>query len=912
MNNEHAASSARPGSGQSDAAARAVAIGAVTAAATAAIIRYRIRKRRNTRRAEHQPAAHKLPHMNNRKKPGASSGGGCYDRHAVQPGALDDISFDEIIAHAPPSRQSSLKRRQTRERSASSASTTTLLSSGTFDNHEFKSQMQGLASKVLLAKRTVSGFSGLAFGDPGNTPTAAVALAVFHKLATREPSEDSDTDDATHDAAVKPLTPSSSSSKKLHDGQLTITHDAFCRALLDELRLNLSKEEAGRLFYNFDRVGAGRLTLRAFLVAVRDSVFLRRVVSSLQFPVRATVAPDYDYSKPTCQALRHPEYVVDDFKHGTSKTKQYAPSLHGPLVGEFVDVRRALDYSWHTNYTEERQKWQDALVKNVALRHHPVRWPWLVLTCGAMGAGKGYALRWLSRNGVFPLDSVVKIDPDHFKAAMPEWQGYIEHAPLLAGSLTHTESGLIQELAQEMSLQGRQNTWIDGSLQDHEWWSGWMRGVRLKYPWYRIAIFYVYAKPQQVVERARMRGEQTGRFVPPDVLLNSITRAAASVDILGPLADFVVRIDNSCTDSPHPALDVFEDRSRSFRAITDRFRTRVDPNHHFPDSLGTVRLVRTGGHIGRDTHIRAIAAVAGNTSPPLDSKGTHIDGPSWELPLDPWNMLVSSSDDLKRIRTTDIFPQCRFGGAESPLGILISTTVLLLSRCSPVTLDGHSRRIAGIPRTADLFCWCHGASLDGKNRLKRQQAIDRVAILKMQASLKTCAEEIVAADDGRELQSPRRPGARDGLMAQVIIDEHPFLPVLLHGGFLYFEKETRTLVAANWHAPAYMVFDDDVDDEASDSDDAADGQTTSARSMVGGSVCSPTSKQSSSRNSPERRPKISTSFSLRFLGAQRVPRTLDLGKRLVEVVDGSLCANGARSVAWLLPGTLIELRYFAL
>ena len=63
-------------------------------------------------------------------------------------------------------------------------------------------------------------------------------------------------------------------------------------------------------------------------------------------------------------------------------------------------------------------------------------------------------MRWLSRNGVFPLDSVVKVDPDHFKAAMPEWTGYTEVDALKAGSMTHLESGLIQELAQEMSLRG--------------------------------------------------------------------------------------------------------------------------------------------------------------------------------------------------------------------------------------------------------------------------------------------------------------------------------------------------------------------------------------------------------------------------------------------------------------------------
>jgi hypothetical protein len=188
-------------------------------------------------------------------------------------------------------------------------------------------------------------------------------------------------------------------------------------------------------------------------VAVRDNVFLRRVVSSLRYPVHATVATDYDYSQPTYITLRHPDYLPET-PLGTSRTAAYDEAKHGAVSGAFADVRRRLDYSWHTNYTLTRQRWQDDLVNKVALRSRPVRWPWLVLTCGAMGAGKGYVLRWLSRTGVFPLDSVVKIDPDHFKSAMPEWEGYKTANQLEAGSMTHKESGFIQELAQEMSLRG--------------------------------------------------------------------------------------------------------------------------------------------------------------------------------------------------------------------------------------------------------------------------------------------------------------------------------------------------------------------------------------------------------------------------------------------------------------------------
>lgn len=40
-----------------------------------------------------------------------------------------------------------------------------------------------------------------------------------------------------------------------------------------------------------------------------------------------------------------------------------------------------------------------------------------VYTCGPMGAGKGYALSWMSKHSFFPLEDIVHIDPDHFKVS---------------------------------------------------------------------------------------------------------------------------------------------------------------------------------------------------------------------------------------------------------------------------------------------------------------------------------------------------------------------------------------------------------------------------------------------------------------------------------------------------------------
>ena len=103
------------------------------------------------------------------------------------------------------------------------------------------------------------------------------------------------------------------------------------------------------------------------------------------------------------------------------------------------------------------------MVDSVVTKTVPQATPWIVYTCGPMGAGKGYALQWMSDSGFFPLDNIVHIDPDHFKSVMPEWEGYTNADTRSAGSLCHQESGFIQELAQEVAMAKSQNIWVDGT-----------------------------------------------------------------------------------------------------------------------------------------------------------------------------------------------------------------------------------------------------------------------------------------------------------------------------------------------------------------------------------------------------------------------------------------------------------------
>lgn len=63
-----------------------------------------------------------------------------------------------------------------------------------------------------------------------------------------------------------------------------------------------------------------------------------------------------------------------------------------------------------------------------------------------------------------------------------------------------------------------------------------------KHPKYRIAILYVHANEEQVLERARRRAEETGRVVPESEIKDSLYRVPRTVARLMPKADFVAHI----------------------------------------------------------------------------------------------------------------------------------------------------------------------------------------------------------------------------------------------------------------------------------------------------------------------------------------------------------------------------------
>jgi predicted kinase len=119
------------------------------------------------------------------------------------------------------------------------------------------------------------------------------------------------------------------------------------------------------------------------------------------------------------------------------------------FYGKYSYIRKTLDYEYHSNYTFERQKLQDAIIsdmldeafifdENGNVGTVPKE-PWIVFTAGAMGAGKSHTMGVLVKKGRFPLTAFVRVDPDEVRRILPEYHVYIIENPELAGELTKKE-----------------------------------------------------------------------------------------------------------------------------------------------------------------------------------------------------------------------------------------------------------------------------------------------------------------------------------------------------------------------------------------------------------------------------------------------------------------------------------------
>mmetsp|Transcript_16658 Transcript_16658/g.22100 ORF Transcript_16658/g.22100 Transcript_16658/m.22100 type:complete len:610 (-) Transcript_16658:158-1987(-) len=253
----------------------------------------------------------------------------------------------------------------------------------------------------------------------------------------------------------------------------------------------------------------------------------------------------------TAEQPQQKEHVFSE--HLSSEENNKSDDMN--FYGRFSHIRKTLDYSYHSNYRKERQWLQDTIIEemlecveitdiNGNTCTTPTE-PWLVFTAGAMGAGKSYTINSLVDDGRFPLLAFVLVDPDEIRRQLPEYSYFVEHNPELAGELTRKEAGYMAEILTLAGLQAGKNVMVDGSLRDSDWYQIYFAQLRREYDGIRIAILHIDAPRDAVIQRAKERGEATGRVIPMKTLLMALEQVPRSVKILGPLADYFCKLNNA-------------------------------------------------------------------------------------------------------------------------------------------------------------------------------------------------------------------------------------------------------------------------------------------------------------------------------------------------------------------------------
>eukprot|EP01039_Chlorochromonas_danica_P005781 gene5782-6366_t len=280
-----------------------------------------------------------------------------------------------------------------------------------------------------------------------------------------------------------------------------------------------------------------------------------------------------------------------DFSHSTEDN--YA-KVDASFVGKYGEIRSTLDYNYHKMYSEERQLFQDRIVdllletkikdhRNNEITCEITAQRWAVFTAGPMGVGKGYTLRWLHRENIFPIEAFVYVDPDVVRFLLPESYSYNEMDQSSMGYLTQKEVGYIAEVLTQAALIHHKNVLVDGSLRDALWYSDYFQSLRKTYPQIKIAILHVMAPLEKVLKRSRLRAVRDGRSVPDDWIAETAKIIPHSVAALAPLVDFHAELVND--DEVEIRLDYYAMRHTHAKDVIWKVVRKDKQQYHFVDHI---------------------------------------------------------------------------------------------------------------------------------------------------------------------------------------------------------------------------------------------------------------------------------------------------------------------------------------
>lgn len=265
----------------------------------------------------------------------------------------------------------------------------------------------------------------------------------------------------------------------------------------------------------------------------RNNEFPKTSESSNQFNLQQ-IKPDYDFSKSTSDNYRIVGVELHEYLETCLKEES-----------EIDEIRRGLDYSWHTQYVAERRQLQNSIIKKLlGTEKPPSENPMIIFMSGCMGVGKTHFINSMSKIDVIPSNQFLYIDPDRIKNMFPESMQYRKNNHLTASTLLHMESSEIAEILLMMALKLKRNIIFDTSLRDIVFFDKFIKDIKRDNPEYTFGLLFLTAELNTILNRCVKRSWETHRVIPTDIIKSSHQTSEIGYNKLKHLFDWYYSIDN--------------------------------------------------------------------------------------------------------------------------------------------------------------------------------------------------------------------------------------------------------------------------------------------------------------------------------------------------------------------------------
>lgn len=168
----------------------------------------------------------------------------------------------------------------------------------------------------------------------------------------------------------------------------------------------------------------------------------------------------------------------------------------------------------------ERKQLHEAIERSYFTGMAPVKAPTVRMLGGGPASGKSTLLRDVPAN-------FIHIDPDEIKTMLPEWdEGVRANDPGISGKV-HEESSYVAKKVTSDAVRKNYNVIVDGT-GDNTYDNLAKKVASYRTAGNRVVAEYVTVDTDTALERVRIRGERTGRFV-PDAVTQAIHRNVSIV-----------------------------------------------------------------------------------------------------------------------------------------------------------------------------------------------------------------------------------------------------------------------------------------------------------------------------------------------------------------------------------------------